>query len=450
MADGSTPGAANARRGFVRAICGSLAAVASGTSAAPKRFGEPIRLAVIEGLSGPFANAGESVMRNLQFAVDRINQRGGVAVGSILRPFELVPLDSKGQVDEALAMLRLAGDRSIRFVLQGNSSAVAGALSEAVSRHNERTPDGQMLFLNYSAVDPTLTNERCSFWHFRFDAHADMRAAALAEAIAQNRSVRSVYLINQDYAFGRQVAARARESIARLRPDIVIAGDELHPLGRVRDFAPYANKIAASGADTVVTGNWGNDLSLLVRAGRDAGLVLDWYTFYGNSLGAPAAIGEAGIGRVRAVSEWHPDAGILAGEAIHAEFRKRLRDPRDDYFNMRHVLMIEMLTASIQASSGSASSGSAGSVPVAGAFHAAAVARALEGRVYRGQPYEVTMRREDHQLLTPLYVTVMDRVGARGVQFDVEGSGYGFRTERFVALEQLAQPSSCRMVRPKA
>jgi branched-chain amino acid transport system substrate-binding protein len=392
---------------------------------------------MIEGLSGPFANAGESVQRNLQFAIDRVNGRGGVSIGGVRRPFELLPMDSKGQADEALGLLRLAADRKAPFVLQGNSSAIAAAISEAVSRHNERAPDLRMLFLNYSAVDPALTNERCSFWHFRFDAHADMRMAALADAIAGNRSVRRVYLINQDYSFGRHVARSAREAIGRRRPDVQVVADELHPLGRIRDFAPYALKVAASGADTVVTGNWGNDLALLVRACRDAGLDLDWYTFYGNSLGAPSTIGEAGVGRIRAVAEWHPNAGVAAAESIHADFRARLRDPRDDYFNMRHVVMVEMLAAAIEA---------------AGTTEAAAVARALEGRTHRGAPYEATMRREDHQLLTPLYVTVMQRAGTDpAVRLDVEGSGYGFRTERFVAAaDATLPPSGCRMDRPAA
>lgn len=396
--------------------------------------GEPIRLALIEGLSGSFANAGEAVARNLQFAVDRINARGGVRVGDMRRPLELQRFDSKGQTEEALALLRAATDRGIAFVLQGNSSSTAGALIEAVARHNEREPGNRVLFLNYSAVDPALTNEKCSFWHFRFDAHADMRMAALAQALAADRSVRRVYLLNQDYSFGQQFARSARAAISARRPDIQFVGDELHPLGRIRDFAPYAAKIRAAAADTVVSGNWGNDLTLLVRAVRDSGLPANFYTFYGNSLGAPTALGEAGVGRVRAVAEWHPNAGIAAGEAILKDFRSRIRDPRDDYFNMRHVVMLEMLAAAIE---------------VAGATEARAVALALEGRVHAGPPYAAQMRREDHQLLTPLYVSVMRRADGQAVPYDVEGSGYGFRTERFADRTETTQPTTCRMIRPQ-
>jgi branched-chain amino acid transport system substrate-binding protein len=405
-----------------------LAAGESALAATP----EPVRLGMIEGLSGPFANAGEAVARNLQFAVDRVNARGGLKLPGGARPLELRLYDSKGQVEEALVMLRRASDDRAAFVLQGNSSAVAGALLEAVNRHNERDPAQRLLFLNYSAVDPVLTNERCSPWHFRFDAHAGMRMSALMEVLATDRRVQRVYLLNQDYSFGREVAKSARALLAQRRPDATIVGDELHPIGRIRDFAPYAAKIRASGADTVITGNWGNDLTFLVRAARDAGLDLNFYTFYGNGLGAVAAIGEAGIGRVRAVAEWHYNAGIESMEAVYLDFRRSYPQPRDDYFQARMTVLVEMLVRAIEA---------------AKSTEPAAVARHLAGMRFtaaQGNPLgEVWMRADDHQLQAPLYVSVMERQGERGVARDVEGSGFGFRTERFVDLKQVERPHTC-------
>jgi branched-chain amino acid transport system substrate-binding protein len=395
---------------------------------------EPIRLGMIEGLSGPFANAGEAVARNLQFAVDRVNARGGVPLPQGARPLQLIRYDSKGQVEEALVLLRRAADEGVSFVLQGNSSAVAGALIDAVNRHNERNPGERQLFLNYSAVDPVLTNERCSPWHFRFDAHAQMRMAALMDVLADDPRVRRVYLINQDYSFGREVARSARELLAQRSPSVQIVGDELHPLGRIRDFAPYAAKIKAAGADTVVTGNWGNDLTFLVRAARDAGLDVAFYTFYGNGLGAVTTLGEAGVGRVRSVSEWHANAGSAPMERLYRDFRRSHPQPRDDYFQARVVVMIDMLARAIEQ---------------AGSAEPAAVARALSGMRYgaaEGNPLgDVWMRAADHQLQGPQVVAVLDRQGSPGVAFDVEGSGFGFRTERRLPAQRLEQPHRCRM-----
>jgi hypothetical protein len=219
----------------------------------------PIRIAMIEGLSGPMANTGEAVFRNLAWAVERVNARGGVPLPGGARPLQIERFDSKGQTEEALSVLRSAIDAQISIVTQGNSSAAAAALIEAIQRHNEREPNRRVLFLNYSAVDPILTNERCNFWHFRFDAHADMRMAALMDVLKNDREVSSVYLIGQDYSFGQAVLREARRQLPLQRPDIRVVGDELHPMARVKDFLPYATKIKASGADAVITGNWGND-----------------------------------------------------------------------------------------------------------------------------------------------------------------------------------------------
>ena len=301
---------------------------------------EPIRLALIEGLSGPFANTGEAVVRNIAWAVERVNARGGVSTPQGLRAMVLTRHDSKGQSEEALSALKSAIDAGAQVVLQGNSSANAAALIDAINKHNEREPTRRVLFLNYSAVDPALTNEKCSFWHFRFDAHADMRMAALMQVLREDPSVKSAYLIGQDYSFGQAVLREARRQLGAQRPDVQIVGDELHPMGRVKDFLPYAAKIKASGAQAVITGNWGNDLTLLVKAAREAGYEGKFYTFYGNALGAPAAIGEAGVGRVIAVADWLPNVPGQASAQFYQDFRQRFPKPSEDYVHVRMQLMI--------------------------------------------------------------------------------------------------------------
>ena len=419
-----------------RSVLAAAAVAASVPAWAQGR--EPIRLALIEGLSGPFANTGEAVFRNLLWATERVNQRGGVKLPGGARPLELLRLDSKGTTEEALAALRSALDQHVSFVFQGNSSAVAAGLIDALDKHNAREPQRRALFLNYAAVDPALTNERCSFWHFRFDAHTDMRLAALTDVLRDDKAVQRVYLFGQDYSFGQHFARRARELLAAKRPDITIVGDELHPLGRVRDFVPYATKIKASGAQAVLTGNWGNDLTLLVRALREVGSSAKLYTFYGNALGAPAAMGDAGVGAVLAVAEWQPNVGGKAAEDFYAAFRQRFPDPKDDYLHARMQVMMEMLVAAMEA---------------ARSTEAADVARALEGATYDGRTlgglHTATMRAEDHQLQQPLVVSVMDKVGAPGVPHDVEGSGFGFRTVRRLEAAAAMQPTQCRMQRPE-
>ena len=410
------------------ALAACLPFMAVAQSAAPA-----VRIALIESLSGPFGNTGEAVFRNLVWATERVNARGGVKLPSGAQALRIERYDSKGQNEEALAALRSAIDDGIRVIAQGNSSATAAVLIDAINKHNEREPARRVLFLNYSAVEPALTNEKCSFWHFRFDAHADMRMAALMDVLKDDKALKSIYLIGQDYSFGQSVLREARKQLAQQRPDVQIVGDELHPMARVKDFLPYAVKIKQSGAQAVLTGNFGNDLTLLVKAAKDAGFEGKFYTFYGNALGVPGVLAEAGVGKVIAVADWFPNTPGADSERFYQAFRQRFPKPQDDYVHMRMQLMVEALTQSIEK---------------AGSTEAAAVARQLEKASVNVSGLAGAMRAADHQFQQPLRVAVMDRQGAPGVKFDVEGSGYGFRVIKTISQTSAEQPHSCQMNRP--
>jgi branched-chain amino acid transport system substrate-binding protein len=406
----------------------------------------PIKLAMIESMSGAFANTGEAVYRNLLWAVERVNARGGIkfaGTGSV-RLLELRAYDSKGQTDGALSTLRAALDDGAQIILQGNSSSIAAALIDAVNKHNERTPLQRVIFLNYSAVDPILTNEKCSPWHFRFDAHADMRMTALMEVIREDLTTKSVYLIGQDYSFGQAVLREAKRQLPIARPDVRIIAEELHPLGRVKDFSIYALKIKASGAQAVITGNFGNDLTLLIRAAREVGYDGKFYTFYGNALGAPAAIGDAGIGKVIAVADWLPNYGSKESDAFYTSFRQRFPRPVDDYVHMRMHLMIEALAQAATNTQLVISSANGSPTERNERIDVTQVVEKL-ARVdisFAGQ--RGVMRDTDHQFQQALMVGVMDKVGTAGVRFDVEGSGFGFRVIKTITREQAALPTSCK------
>lgn len=415
----------------LKTVCLSLSALvlAAGVASA-QTPAHSLKLALVEGFSGPQAAAGEAVYRNLAWAVERVNARGA-------SQFSLERYDSKGQTEEALSAMRSAIDGGARIILQGNSSAVAAALIDAINKHNERDPARRVLLLNYAAVLPELTNEKCSYWHFRFDAHSDMRMAALMDVIRDDKALKAVYLIGQDYSFGQSVSREARRQLTLQRPDVQIVGDELHPMGKVKDFAPYVAKIKASGAGAVITGNFGNDLTLLVKAAKEAGFAGKFYTFYGNALGAPAALGDAGVGKVVAVADWLPNVQTAGSEAFYKSFRARYPAPADDYVHMRMSLMIEALAQAVD--SAVKQGGSADAVAVAAHLERANVT--LGGQTGK-------MRAADHQFQQPLVVGVMERQGAPGVKFDVEGSGYGFRVTKSLSAAAAEQASSCKMVRP--
>jgi branched-chain amino acid transport system substrate-binding protein len=388
---------------------------------------DPIRIAYVDPLSGPFAATGENGLNQFRFAADQINRAGGV----LARQLEIVPFDNKVSPQESLIQLKKVIGDGIQFVVQGNSSGVAHAISDAVLKHNERNPGNRVLYLNYSAVDPALTQDKCHFWHFRFDAHADMKMAALTDVIKANTKIKKIYIIGQDYSFGKAVAEAAVSMVGKKRPDIQIVGNELHPIGKVKDFSPYVQKIIASGADAVITGNWGADMIGLAKAANDGGLKVPFYTYYAASDGVTAAIGAAGIDRIRLVAESHPgNPNLPKALADYTTAYKRLH-PKNDINQPRIHTAISMLALAIK---------KAGTTDV---DKVAATLEGMEWTTLSGD--QVVMRRADHQLLMPVYISVHSN---RGILFDLDNSGFGLLLESKVARDKATLPAACKMNRP--
>src|SRR5574343_1765349 len=297
---------------------GATLALSCSTAFAQK--GETVKIAWIDPLSGLMAPVGQNQVKSCQFFAEQFNKSNPAGV-----KFEIIAIDNKLSPAESLNALKSAIDQGARYITQGNGSSVALALVDAVNKHNERNPGKEVIYLNHAAVDPDLTNSKCSYWHFRFDADTSMKMEALTTFMKDQPDVKNVYLLNQNYSHGHQVAKFAKENLGRKRPDVKIVGEDLHPLAQVRDFAPYIAKIKASGADTVITGNWGSDLTLLVKAANDAGLNAKFYTYYAGVTGTPTALGPASAGRVFQVSYNHYNLGGQMGKWMD-EYKKRFND----------------------------------------------------------------------------------------------------------------------------
>lgn len=396
----------------------------AGASVAFAQKGETVKIAMIEGLSGPFGNVGQNQLKNWQFVTDRLNGAKNVAGVK----FEIVGIDSKSSPQEALNGLKSAIDQGIRYVAQGNGSAVALALADAIAKHNERNPGKEVIYLNYAAVDPALTNEKCSFAHFRFDADTSMKMEALTSFMKDQPKVKKIYLLNQNYSHGQQVAKYFKEGLARKRPDAQIAGEDLHPFGQVKDFAPYVAKIKASGADTLVTGNWGQDMTLLVKAITEAGLKIPIYAYYAGVTGTPTALAAAGDIEVYQISYNHSNYPGELG-AITKEFKQKFND---DFYTFSIYNAVVLLSEAMNK---------------AKSVDPLKVATAMEGLTFKGFNGESQMRKSDHQMQQGLYISKWQKVDAKN-NYSVENTGYTFAPVKYLDTYISSTPTSCEMKRP--
>lgn len=388
---------------------------------------DTVKIGYIDPLSGGGASVGEGGLKTFQYLADELNAKGGILGQKV----EIVPLDNKVNPQESLVQAQKAIDAGIHYITQGNGSSVAAALEDFVTKHNTRNPGKEVLYFNYAAVDPALTNEKCSYWHFRWDAGSDVKMEALTNYMKNTPSIKKVYLINQDYSFGQSVRTDARKMLAAKRPDIQIVGDELHPLLKVTDFSPYIAKIKASGADSVVTGNWGQDIALLLKAAADAGLKVNWYTYYAGGAGGPTAIKQANLDhQVFQITEGIPNAGFKPAIDFEKDFRAKVNM---SLWYPRAVNEMRMFKAAAEK---------------AKSVDPVKVAAALEDMKFEvldgGEGF---MRKDDHQFFQPIYISSFGSLKA-DEPFDEEKTGWGWHMVAKVDTAQTIVPTTCKMKRP--
>jgi branched-chain amino acid transport system substrate-binding protein len=408
--------------------------IMSAAMALPFLFGaasaqESIKIGYIDPLSGGGASVGEGGLKTFQYLADEINAKGGILGHKV----EIVGLDNKTNPQESLVQAQKAVDAGIHFITQGNGSSVGAALEDFVTKNNGRNPGKEVLYFNYAAVDPSLTNEKCSYWHFRWDAGSDIKMEALTNYMKGEKSIKKVYLINQDYSFGQSVRTDARKMLAAKRPDVEIVGDELHPLLKVTDFSPYIAKIKASGADSVVTGNWGQDFALLLKAAADAGLKVNWYTYYAGGAGGPTAVKQTGLDhQVFQITEGVPNSGDKAAMDFEKDFRAK---ENMSLWYPRAVNEMRMFKAAAEK---------------ANSIDPVKVAAALEDMKFNVlDGGEGVMRKDDHQFLQPIYISSLGSLSDKAKEpFDEENTGWGWHIVSSIDTPQATVATTCNMKRP--
>ena len=385
--------------------------------------GETVKIAWIDPLSGLMAPVGSNQLKTLQYLAEETNKGNPAGV-----KFEIIGLDNKLSPAESLNQLKSAMDQGVRYITQGNGSSVAGALLDAVNKHNERNPGKEIIFLNHSAVDPDFTNSKCSYWHFRFDADTSMKMEAMTTFIKDLPEVKKIYLLNQNYSHGQQVVKYAKENLSRKRPDIEIVGEDLHPLAQVRDFAPYIAKIKASGADSVITGNWGSDLALLVKAANEGGYNGKFFTYYTGVTGTPTALGQGAAGRVYQVSYAHYNMGGRMSQYM-AGFKAKYND---DLYTGSMIAIFDLLTQAM------VKAGSTDPVKVAAAMH---------GHKFKGYNGDMEMRKLDHQMQQTLFMTVWQKTDKK-YPYSAENTGMTLAPVKTFEPYVSSTPTSCQMKKP--
>jgi branched-chain amino acid transport system substrate-binding protein len=410
---------------LILAAAGALACCSSAQAE------DSFRIGLIDPLSGPAATTGEVGLKTWQFLAGEVNAKGGVNGQKL----EVVGYDNKMNPQETAIQAQKAIDSGVRLLVRANGSAPGVALNDFLNKFNERNPTKQTLYFDYAGADPAATNEKCSYWQIRWAANIDMKVLALASFLKGQTDTKKLYLFNGDYSTGQGIQKAMRANMTEKRPDVQIVGDELVPLMKVNDFAPYVEKIKASGADTVVTGAWGQDLALLLKAAGEAGLKIKWYTFFAQGIGSPTAVRQSGLPAHSVFQIYEAHANITS--IPYREEEKNFRAVVGSGQTMMYPGTVNAMDMFVKASQELKT------------LDVARIVARLEGAKFKPRAGgDAWIRAEDHQVFQTLYVASIGPI-EKDKGFDEENTGWGWRNIGEVKPEETLVPTTCQMKRPQ-
>jgi branched-chain amino acid transport system substrate-binding protein len=388
----------------------------------------PVKIGVLETLSGPQASSGQAYRSAVRYAVDRINADGGWNG----EPVQLLEYDNQGGPAGAADKLKAAAADGVHLIVQGASSAIGGQITEDVRKHNLRNPGKEIVYLNVGAEALELTGEKCNFHHFRFSGDAQLRTKALVNAMRQANALGTrVYSINQNYSWGQDMERAIADNAAAGGYQVV--EKTLHDVNKVQDFAPYVAKIAASKADSVLTGNWSNDLLLLMKSAKSAGLKVRFGTVFLDQPGNISNAGDLALGHF-VVHTFNAEAGGAEGQRFFDDYKARTGHA-PAFIEPQTVFGMAMVADALKRTPAQG-----------GRLEVNAFAKALETAKITTPMGEMSMRAADHQVQMPMVVSTV----AKDARYKADGTDMGFKpVKRFTAAEaSIPAQASCAMKRP--
>ncbi len=391
---------------------------------------EPVKIALIETLSGGQAVTGKLFQSAVKYGLEKLAADKAWPDG-----IQLLEYDNQGGPSEAADKLKAAINDGAQIIIQGASSAIGGQITADVQKHNARNPGKEIVWINVGAEAMEFTGSKCHFYHFRWNGNAEIRLKAMMIAMKEaNVLGKKIYVIGQNYSWGHDVQKLTKDYAKEF--DYTIVGDVIHDVNKIQDFAPYVAKIKDAGPDTVVTGNWSNDLLLLMKAAGDSGLKSRFLAYWIDQPGNIANAGDTALGHYT-LSTFFPDANGDKTAAFAEDFKVKTGNiPLNVQGHTVHGIwgLGEALKV-LKAKAGDK-------------LNVKSLAFAMENVTVDSSMGPIKMRADDHQALLPLAVAVV----SKEARFKADNTDKGFKTIKLLSGQEAAGPvqSSCKMDRPPA
>ncbi len=233
----------------------------------PKNFvnptGDTIKIAVVSSFSGPGAVNGELHFLPISWAAYDINKRGGIWVDGKKKLIAVLKADHMTKADQCKKICeRMVLQEKVHVLMGTNGSHLMKIINEVANQY-------KVIAWNFTAPADDI-QDAANFGRYSFMGgySTGQMGRALAYYYGQiKKKERKFYILCQDYVLGHSLADSFKDGLREYYPSAQLVGEDYHKL-YLSDFAPYLEKIKASGAEVIYSGNWPPDSTNLLKQAR--------------------------------------------------------------------------------------------------------------------------------------------------------------------------------------
>lgn len=280
--------------------------------------GDVIKIAYVNSFSGPGTINGIIQFTPIAFAVHDINKRGGIWVDGKKKLVTVIRADHKSRPDVCKKICeRMVLQEKVHVLMGTSGSHLMKIINEVANKHN-------VIAVNVGSIaDDLMDATNFGRNSFMTSISTEQFGLAMAYYYGQIRKQeKKFYILCQDYSFGREIAAGFKAGLKQYYPEAQIVGEDYHKLF-LTDFAPYLEKIKASGAEVIYTGDWPPDSGNMLKQARQMGIKLPFANLFMNEPNELHDVGVEGTkglvnisqhdtfplfsneGRIKVYNAWH-------------------------------------------------------------------------------------------------------------------------------------------------
>ena len=245
-----------------RIFAGAVTVLAASGALAQSKPTE-LKVGITTFLSGPASVFGVPGMAAADLYIEQLNAAGGINGVKIVPTY----IDEGVGADKLLSEYRrVVQETGTKVMLSAVSSGNCNIIAPVAE-------DLKVLNILWDCGTEKVLEEKRYRYVTRTQANATIEMLSTVLYLLKTKpDIKTIAVMNQDYAWGRDSWELFRNALLALKPDVKIVA-ELFPKFGATDYSTEISRLQALRPDVILSTSWGGDLDTFVRQASQRGLM---------------------------------------------------------------------------------------------------------------------------------------------------------------------------------